>query len=143
MKLSIAFRCFLMAELSIWTANQAVAFTAVPPRTNALVMRPLTASTKIFSQQGESPSVDAPENPKQQLQRIPEPNSHQELMYALGVNLARQLGDIRPVVEDGDELAQVAKGLLDTVVGRLTEEDQKALLAARGKDLNVLISDRA
>ena len=72
-----------------------------------------------------------------------EPGSHQELMYTLGVNLARQLGDIRPLVEDGDELAQVAKGLLDTVVGRLTEDGQKALLASRGKDLNDLISERA
>ena len=72
-----------------------------------------------------------------------EPGSHQELMYTLGVNLARQLGDIRPLVEDGDELAQVPKGLLDTVVGRLTEDEQKALLASRGKDLNALISERA
>lgn len=64
-------------------------------------------------------------------------------MYTLGVNLARQLGDIRPLVEDGDELALVAKGLLDTVVGRLTEDGQKSLLASRGRDLNNLISDRA
>lgn len=48
-----------------------------------------------------------------------EPGSHDELMYALGVNLARQLGDVRPLVKSGDELASVAKGLLDTVIGRL------------------------
>lgn len=72
-----------------------------------------------------------------------EAGSHDELMYCLGVNLARQLGDIRPLVEDGEELAVLAKGLLDTVIGRLTEDGQRALLATRGKDLNDLITDRA
>lgn len=72
-----------------------------------------------------------------------ESGSHDELMYCLGVNLARQLGDIRPLVEDGEELAVLAKGLLDTVIGRLTEDGQRALLATRGKDLNDLITDRA
>jgi hypothetical protein len=72
-----------------------------------------------------------------------ESGSHSELMYTLGINLARQLGDIRPLVEDGDELVHVAKGLLDTVVGRLTEDRQKALLASRGRDLNALITERA
>eukprot|EP00546_Thalassionema_frauenfeldii_P006948 CAMPEP_0178922644 /NCGR_PEP_ID=MMETSP0786-20121207/16273_1 /TAXON_ID=186022 /ORGANISM="Thalassionema frauenfeldii, Strain CCMP 1798" /LENGTH=242 /DNA_ID=CAMNT_0020597041 /DNA_START=230 /DNA_END=958 /DNA_ORIENTATION=- len=72
-----------------------------------------------------------------------ESGSHEELMYALGVNLARQLGDIRPLVENGDELANVAKGLLDTVIGRLTEDGQQALLGARGKELNTLIAERA
>jgi len=69
--------------------------------------------------------------------------THEELMYTLGVNLARQLGDVRPLVEDGQELAQVAKGLLDTVIGRLNEEGQRALLQRRGGELNQLISDRA
>ena len=64
-------------------------------------------------------------------------------MYALGVNLARQLGDVRPLVQDGQELAQVAKGLLDTIVGRLSDDGQKELLARRGKELNTLISQRA
>jgi hypothetical protein len=72
-----------------------------------------------------------------------EPGSHDELMYALGVNLARQLGDVRPLVENGDELASVAKGLLDTVIGRLSEDGQRNLLAQRGHDLNDLISARA
>ena len=72
-----------------------------------------------------------------------EPGTHEELMYALGVNLARQLGDIRPLVENGEELATVAKGLLDTVIGRLTDEGQRALLATRGKELNQLIAERA
>jgi FKBP-type peptidyl-prolyl cis-trans isomerase len=47
------------------------------------------------------------------------------------------------VVENGQELAQVAKGLLDTVVGRLSEENQQSLLARRGKELNALITERA
>ena len=69
--------------------------------------------------------------------------SHEELMYALGVNLARQLGDIRPLVENGEELANVAKGLLDVVVGRFTEEGQVDLLKRRGKELTATIASRA
>jgi hypothetical protein len=69
--------------------------------------------------------------------------SHAELMYTLGVNLARQLGDVRPLVENGEELAQVAKGVLDTVIGRLAEDGQRALLSRRGAELNQLIKDRA
>lgn len=69
--------------------------------------------------------------------------THEELMYTLGVNLARQLGDIRPLVENGEELTYVAKGLLDTVVGRLSEEGQVRLLSSRKADLNTLITDRA
>lgn len=71
------------------------------------------------------------------------PDTHDELMYALGVNLARQLGDVRPLVESGEELAQVAKGLLDTVVGRLNDDGQRLLLSRRGKELDGLIQDRA
>ena len=72
-----------------------------------------------------------------------EPDTHDELMYALGVNLARQLGDIRPLVESGEELAQVAKGLLDTVVGRLNDDGQRLLLSKRGQELDQLIAGRA
>lgn len=72
-----------------------------------------------------------------------EPDTHDELMYALGVNLARQLGDIRPLVESGEELAQVAKGLLDTVVGRLNDDGQRLLLSKRGGELDQLIAGRA
>ena len=72
-----------------------------------------------------------------------EPGTHEELMYALGVNLARQLGDIRPLVNDGEELAQVAKGLLDTIVGRLSDDGQRALLMSRGKELDDLVVSRA
>jgi hypothetical protein len=72
-----------------------------------------------------------------------QPGTHEELMYALGVNLARQLGDIRPLVENGEELAQVAKGLLDTVVGRLNDDGQRLLISKRGKELDQLIVTRA
>jgi hypothetical protein len=81
------------------------------------------------------------------VQNIDEPpveeGSQAELMYALGVNLARQLGDIRPLVKSGEELASVAKGLLDTVIGRLTEDGQRDLLSRRGVELNELITERA
>jgi hypothetical protein len=80
------------------------------------------------------PTIDRPEMPA---------GSSAELLYALGVNLARQLGDVRPLVESGEELAQVAKGLLDTVIGRLTEEGQRDLLTRRGAELNELITERA
>lgn len=97
-----------------------------------------TTTTQLFAEGEEEAEKVAKVN------RAPvEAGSHEELMYALGVNLARQLGDIRPLVENGDELAQVAKGLLDTVIGRLEEDGQRALLASRGKDLNDLISSRA
>jgi FKBP-type peptidyl-prolyl cis-trans isomerase len=64
-------------------------------------------------------------------------------MYALGVNLARQLGDVRPLVENSDELTQLARGLLDTVVGKLDDEGQRSLLGRRGEDLNNIIVERA
>lgn len=73
---------------------------------------------------------------------LPE-GSQEELLYALGVNLARQLGDVRPLVESGDELAQLAKGVLDTLIGRLTEEGQKDILTRRGEDLKELVGSRA
>ena len=72
-----------------------------------------------------------------------EVGSHEELLYTLGVNLARQLGDIRPLVETGEELTFLAKGMLDTVVGRLSEDGQIDLLTRRKQDLNDLITERA
>ena len=90
--------------------------------------------TAIFSEESSSgASSDIPY----------EAGTQDELMYALGVNLARQLGDVRPLVENGQELAQVAKGLLDTVVGKLEDEGQRELLKRRGQELNTLIADRA
>jgi hypothetical protein len=47
----------------------------------------------------------------------------------LPLKMNRQLGDIRPLVENSDELAKVAKGLLDTVIGRLDDEGQRNLLS--------------
>lgn len=73
---------------------------------------------------------------------VPE-GTHEELLYALGVNLARQLGDVRPLVETGEELASLTKGLVDTVIGQLSEEGQKKLLGRRGAELNELVARRA
>jgi FKBP-type peptidyl-prolyl cis-trans isomerase len=70
-------------------------------------------------------------------------NAYEELMYALGVHLGRQLGDVRPLIENGDEFTFVAKGLLDTVIGRLSEEGQRLLLDARQQELDYLINERA
>ena len=69
--------------------------------------------------------------------------SDEELMYAMGINLGRQLGDIRPLVNDSDELTQLAKGLLDCFVGKLSEEETTELLKKRGKDLDKLVLERA
>ena len=68
---------------------------------------------------------------------------HSELMYAMGINLGRQLGDVRPLVENGEELAQMARGLLDCVVGKLDEDEQKEILRKCGKDLDNLVLERA
>ena len=72
-----------------------------------------------------------------------EKGSHEELMYCLGVNLARQLGDISPLTEGPEEMTNVARGILDTVIGRLSEDQQRALLGERGQELNQLIVQRA
>jgi len=69
--------------------------------------------------------------------------SDDELMYTFGVNLARQIGDIRPLVQTEDELAQVAKGVLDSFIGRFSEEGQIQLLKRRQEDLKKMISIRA
>ena len=131
----------LATALSHWMSCHVNAF--VIPAVRQQLQQPMT-NTRLYSQEPPPPQQQQQQRIANNLQRPPvEPGSHEELMYTLGVNLARQLGDIRPLVEDGDELAQVAKGLLDTVIGRLTEDGQKALLASRGKDLNKLISDRA
>ena len=73
----------------------------------------------------------------------PEKGSEEELMYSLGIKFARQLGDIRPLVENRPEWTHVARGLLDTLVGKLTEKEQIALLNERGQELNELITARA
>lgn len=99
----------------------------------------LTRSLKTTLQMSSDPDRKEPT-----IDKAPtDPGSHEELMYTLGVNLARQLGDVRPLVENGEELTFVAKGLLDAVVGRLSEEGQISLLTSRRDDLNQLITDRA
>jgi FKBP-type peptidyl-prolyl cis-trans isomerase len=72
-----------------------------------------------------------------------EEGSHEELVYALGVNLARELGDIRPLLKTGEELASATKGIVDALVGQLTEEGQQQLLNRRGQELKQLITERA
>jgi hypothetical protein len=93
------------------------------------------SSLKNEKENTTEPTMDRPE--------VPSAGSSAELLYALGVNLARQLGDVRPLVESGDELAQVAKGMLDAVIGKLTEDGQRDLLTRRGAELNELITERA
>ena len=107
---------------SLWTAEAFAPSFHGPQRTTSLCLS------------DEQPMVDKPPYDE---------GSHDELVYALGVNLARQLGDVRPLVENGEELACVAKGLLDTVIGRLTDDGQRDLLQRRGTELNNLITDRA
>ena len=97
-----------------------------------------SSSTRLFSEEPSS-STKSPPLASKSL----EEGSHDELMYALGVNLARQLGDVRPLVENSEELTQLARGLLDTVVGKIDDEDQRALLGRRGDDLNKIIVERA
>lgn len=97
-----------------------------------------TPTTALFAEESTTINTEQPLATK----KIEE-GSHDELMYALGVNLARQLGDIRPLVENSEELTQVARGLLDTAVGKLDEEDQRVLLGRRGDDLNNIIVERA
>jgi hypothetical protein len=110
-------------------------------------LRHVPWSAKIIGLRLSDGSFNAENGDKEPVALIDKPRtqegSHDELMYALGVNLARQLGDVRPLVENGAELACVAKGLLDTVVGRISEEGQVDLLKRRKEDLNSVILSRA
>jgi hypothetical protein len=110
---------------------------SVPSARRVVVLQSTSAESE--SPSGSERSIDS----INALLQAPESGSHDELMYALGVNLARQLGDVRPLVETPQEMSLVAKGLLDTVVGRLTEDEQRALLLRRGQELNQVIVDRA
>lgn len=120
----------------VWTVTSLSTASAFVPSSVACSSSSTTTTRRFLAEQADdkAPIIDQPPMPE---------GSHEELMYALGVNLARQLGDVRPLVEDGQELASVAKGLLDTVVGRFTEDGQALLLQRRGKELNQLIADRA
>ena len=46
-------------------------------------------------------------------------------------------------MENGEELTQVARGLLDAVVGKIDDAEQRKLLGRRGGDLNDIIVQRA
>jgi hypothetical protein len=96
-------------------------------------------SSSIFA---ESPSSTSTSEKLYATKTIEE-GSHDELMYTLGVNLARQLGDVRPLVETSEELTHLARGLLDAIVGKLDDADQMKLIARRGEDLNNIILERA
>ena len=116
------------------TSSQHITTTTIPPA--AIIMSSSSSSDE------EMTSGD--ENIVATLDKPPvEEGTHEELMYALGVNLARQLGDVRPLVENGQELAVLTKGLVDTLIGQLSEEGQKILLGRRGQDLNQLVTERA
>jgi hypothetical protein len=113
--------------------------TSSSPSGNSKTVVPMIEDDYLYSNTGNGGGDDVDETQQVRVQ----PGTHDELMYALGVNLARQLGDIRPLVENGEELAQVAKGLLDTVVGRLNDDGQRLLLSTRGRELDELILNRA
>lgn len=130
-------RCSLCL-LALSACSAATAFVpASIQRQQARVLAPLFAAEEAEQGGDERPKEPSISEPPT------EPGTHEELMYALGVNLARQIGDVRPLVENGDELTLVAKGLLDTVIGRLDEQAQAVLLKSRQKDLNVLVTERA
>ena len=131
MKLSLA--CLTIAAL-VATSTHAFA-PLYAQRTTAIASSSTTSLGPRADVDENEPVVDYPPSIQ--------PGSHDELMYTLGVNLARQLGDVRPLVQSGEELASVAKGLLDTVIGRLSEDGQRNMLAQRGQDLNALITGRA
>mmetsp|Transcript_41078 Transcript_41078/g.60298 ORF Transcript_41078/g.60298 Transcript_41078/m.60298 type:complete len:309 (+) Transcript_41078:26-952(+) len=104
----------------------------------------LPRTTSLFSEPERVDINGAPtESVSGEMDLSLEPGSHDELMYALGVNLARQLGDIRPLVESGEELQNLARGVLDVVVGKLPEKDQGVLLMSRKEDINALLVERS
>mmetsp|Transcript_27468 Transcript_27468/g.49982 ORF Transcript_27468/g.49982 Transcript_27468/m.49982 type:complete len:310 (-) Transcript_27468:954-1883(-) len=119
-----------LSSTTAFTSSRLQSSTHQTPSTNNKHVSPL------FAAEGSSSSVPTA------IKAIEE-GSHDELMYALGVNLARQLGDVRPLVENSDELTQLARGLLDTVVGKFDDESQRDLLSRRGEDLNNIIVSRA
>ena len=120
------------------TASSVSAFAPGRPLPISTSHSPVQRYTPLFADGESSSSSSGPAAAK-----TIEQGTHDELMYALGVNLARQLGDVRPLVENSEELTQVARGLLDTVVGKFDDEDQRELLGRRGDDLNKIIVDRA
>lgn len=124
-----------LLALAAATSTHAFAPLTIQQRRAAVLVSSTTSLGPRANVDENEPVVDYPPTIQ--------PGSHEELMYTLGVNLARQLGDVRPLVQSGEELASVAKGLLDTVIGRLSEDGQRNMLAHRGQDLNQLITGRA
>jgi FKBP-type peptidyl-prolyl cis-trans isomerase len=106
---------------------------------------PASSDAAALEQAQPQPRLEQQEDPTIAEERPVEfpVGSHVELLYALGVNLARQLGDVRPLVETDVELANLGRGVLDCILGRLSEEQQKELLQRRVQDLNELVSTRA
>lgn len=126
----------VLAAVAASSPSTSTAFTASSLSTHQC-QRPQNSKSLFAEESSTSPS-STPLATKDIVE-----GSHDELMYALGVNLARQLGDVRPLVENSDELTQLARGLLDTVVGKFNDEDQRSLLGRRGEDLNNIIVSRA
>eukprot|EP00934_Nitzschia_sp_Nitz4_P009471 Nitzschia sp. Nitz4//scaffold5_size260463//174332//175649//NITZ4_001000-RA/size260463-augustus-gene-0.15-mRNA-1//1//CDS//3329555394//9461//frame0 len=71
------------------------------------------------------------------------PGSHQELLYTLGINLARQLSEVKSLIEDPEEMAHMVEGLADALTGRLDAMGQQKLLESRSADLDKLVATRA
>lgn len=148
LKISSLYICILSAINSSQRKTTTSAFT-LPTLVIQTPSKPVSPSWTLLAtgeakSEGTNNNNDNDDDKEPVIHKAPtEPGSHSELMYALGVNLARQLGDIRPLVENGEELTLVAKGLLDTVIGRLSEEGQVTLLQSRRNDLNSMITERA
>lgn len=121
-------------------ASAQTPFGTIPPVVERKHQRILMAST------------DASNEASTSLSQLPQ---DEILMYVLGVNLARQLGDIRPLLVSADEndtskqqqyakeLSQVTAGIVDTLIGRVNEQQQVVLLQQHGNALNALIQERA
>jgi len=137
MKLS-QYRIALAIAAAASSLSTSTAFTSVHLSSTHQSPQNNKHASFLFAEESSSPSPSV-----QMATKSIEEGSHDELMYALGVNLARQLGDVRPLVETSEELTQLARGLLDTVVGKFDDEAQRSLLGRRGEDLNKIIVDRA
>jgi len=132
-----------LASIALLLSRKCSAFTLTSTGRVALVSPYHSRTSLSQSSEGTEPVLAASAEGEASNQLSPfEPGSHQELIYTLGVNLARQLGDVRPLVEDGQELASLAKGVLDVVVGRLDETQQAQLLIANKDKLNALLVER-
>jgi hypothetical protein len=139
----------MRAVLLILIPHAGEALLSIQPHLYRLVSVPVPSPRRVVVLQSIPVESESPSSSERSIDsnnallQVPDSGSHDELMYALGVNLARQLGDVRPLVETPQEMSLLAKGLLDTVVGRLTDDEQRALLLRRGQELNQVIVDRA